>query len=97
MPFPEVSKRYFNRRHHIVSSEYIENTRKTGNNAIDMSQVFHDIARFEHFTDLNVFKYLFNVIQNWQTDAFQFYLMVLIFFLVVMVEGDESSRLRMSN
>ena len=28
--------------------------------------------------DLNLFKYVFNVIQNWETDALQFYLMVLI-------------------
>ena len=35
-----------------------------------MSQAFHDIARFERFIDLNVFKYYaFNVIQNWETDA----------------------------
>ena len=29
-----------------------------------MSQVFHDIAQFERFTDLKLFKYAFNVIQN---------------------------------
>ena len=52
-----------------------------------MSQTFQDI---ECFTDLNVFKYSFNVIQNWETDALQFYLIVLIF----IVEGDESSRLK---
>ena len=28
------------------------NTRSTGNNADDMSEVFHDIAQFERFTDL---------------------------------------------
>ena len=56
-----------------------QNTRNTGNNAIEMSQVFHDISRFERFTDLNLFKYVFNVIQNWNTDALQFYMMVLIF------------------
>ena len=39
----------------------------------------HDIAQFEHFTDLNLFKYAFNVIQIWEMDALQFYLMVLIF------------------
>ena len=64
MPFPGVSKRYFNRGHHTVSSEYIENTHKTGNNAIETSQAFHDIAPFEHFIDVNLFKYLFNVIEN---------------------------------
>ena len=43
-------------------------------------EAFHDIARFERFTDLKLFKYAFNVIQNWETDASQFYSMVLIFF-----------------
>ena len=37
-----------------------------------------DIAWFECFTDLNLFKYAFNVIQNWNTDALQFYSMALI-------------------
>ena len=39
-----------------------QNTRKAGNNAVEMSQAFHDIALFECFTDLNLFKYAFNVI-----------------------------------
>ena len=57
-----------------------QNTHNTWNNAIEMSQAFHDIARFERFTDLNLFKYAFNVIKkNWNTDALQFYSMVLIF------------------
>ena len=55
------------------------NTCKTGNNAIEMSLAFHDIAQFECFTDLNLFKCACNIIQNWETDALQFYLMVLIF------------------
>ena len=49
-----------------------QNTRNTRNNAIEMLPAFHDIARFKHFTDLNLFKYAFNVIQNWNTDALQF-------------------------
>ena len=52
---------------------------KTRNNDVKMSPAFHDIARFEHFTDLNLFKYAFNVIKNWETDALPFYWMVLIF------------------
>ena len=56
----------------------------------------HDIAQFEHFIDLNLFKYVVNVIRNWETDALQFYFMVL-FLLSVMVKGDESSGLRMAN
>ena len=58
---------------------FCQNTPRTGNNTIEMSQAFHNIARFERFIDLNLFKYAFNVIQNWEMDALQFYLMVLIF------------------
>ena len=50
---------------------FSQNTCKTAKNAVAMSQVFHNIARFECFTDLNLFKYAFNVIQNWETDALQ--------------------------
>ena len=52
-----------------------------------MSQAFRDIARFKHFTE-SLFKYLLNVIQNWETDVLQFYLMVPFFLLAVMVERD---------
>ena len=62
-----------------------------------MSQTFQDIARFERFTDLNLLEYAFNVIQNWETDALQFYSMVLIFLLAVMVEGDKGSWLKRAN
>ena len=44
-----------------------------------MSHVFHDIGEFENFSDLNLLKYAFSVIQNWEMDALQFYSMVLIF------------------
>ena len=54
------------------------NTHKTGNNAIEMSQAFQDIAWFECFRYLNLLEDAFNVIQNWETDATQFYSMVLI-------------------
>ena len=77
--------------------QFHQNTCKSEKNAIKMSQVSQDIARFECFTDLNLFKYAFNVIQNWETDVLQFYLMVLNFLLAVMIEGDESSWLRMAN
>ena len=64
-----------------------QNTRKTGNNAAEMSYAFHNTARFECLTE-NLFKYSLNVIQNWETDVLQFYSMVLIFLLAVMVEWD---------
>ena len=58
-----------------------------------MFQAFHDIAWFKRFTKLNLFKYAFNVIQNWETDALQILFDGAYFLLAVMVEGDESSRL----
>ena len=61
------------------STLFRQNTRKTGNNAVKISQAFQDIARFEHFTDLNLLKYAFDVIQNWEMDALQFYPMALSF------------------
>ena len=56
-----------------------QNTSGTGNNAVKMSQAFHDIAQFEGFGGLNLFKYVFNVIQNWEMHALQFYSRALIF------------------
>ena len=40
---------------------------------------FHNVAQFEHFTDLNLFKYAFNVIQIWEMDTLQFYSIAGIF------------------
>ena len=76
-----------------------QNTWETGNNAVDMSKAFQKIARFEHFTDLNLFKfkYSFNVIQNWETNALQILFDATYFLLAVVVEEDESSQLRMAN
>ena len=51
-----------------------------------MLQTLHYMAQFKRFTDLNLFKYVFNVIQNWNMDALQFYSMVLFFLLAVMGE-----------
>ena len=56
-----------------------QNTRNTGNNAVEMSHAIHNIARFKRSTYLNLFKYEVSVFQNWETDALQFYLMVFIF------------------
>ena len=55
-------------------------------------EAFHDVAWFEHFTDLNLFKYAFTVIQNWETDALQILFNGAYFLLAVMVQGDKSSR-----
>ena len=61
MAFPGVSRGIFHRGYHVVLSEYAQ---QTGNKVVQMSHAFHDIAWFERFTDLNLFKYAFNVIQN---------------------------------
>ena len=61
---------------------FCQNTLKTGNNAVEISQAFHDIARFERFIDLNLFKCAFNNAMSFKTrklDALQLYSMVLIF------------------
>ena len=50
-----------------------QHTRKAENNAIEISQVFHNITWFKHFTNLNLFKYAFNVIQDWEMDALFFF------------------------
>ena len=52
---------------------------------------FHDVGWFERFTDLNLFKYAFNVIQNWETDALQILFNGAYFLVAVMVQGDDSS------
>ena len=62
-----------------------------------MSQAFHNIAQFERFTDVNLFKYSFNVTQNWETNALQILFDAAHFLLAVMVEEDESSQLSMAN
>ena len=80
-----------------TAMQFHQNTCKSGNNAVKMCQVSQHIARFECFTDLNRIKYAFNVIQNWEKDVLQFYLMVLNFLLAVIIEGDKSSWLRMAN
>ena len=48
-------------------------------NTLETMPLIHNIAWFELFTNLSLFKYAFNVIQNWESDVLQFYSMVLIF------------------
>ena len=54
-------------------------------------EAFHGVGWFDRFTDLNLFKYAFNVIQNWETDALQMLFNGGYFLLAVMVQGDDSS------
>ena len=50
--FPGVFKRYFS----IADAMLLrQNTRKTGNDAVKVSQAFHNMAWFERFTDLDLF------------------------------------------
>ena len=70
------------------------NTRSTGNNADDMSEVFHDIAQFERFTDLINLRSM--SIKTGKRMLYNF-IRRCLFLLAVMVEGDESSRPRMAN
>ena len=45
MAYPGVSKRYFPPwTSHVL---FCQNTHKTGNNALEKSQAFHNITRFE--------------------------------------------------
>ena len=74
-----------------------QNTCNTGNNAVEMSQAFHSITQVKRFTGVNLFKYAFNDIQNWKTNALQILFDAAYFLLAVMIEGDESSWLRMAN
>ena len=43
---------------------FSQNICKTGKSAVKMYQAFQDMARFELFRDLNLFKYAFIFIQN---------------------------------
>ena len=49
------------------------------------------------FTILNLFKYAFNVIQNWEMNALPILFDGAYFLLAVMVEGYVSSQLRLVN
>ena len=53
MAFPGLLKRYFPPRMQCCFVS-LHTRCKTGNNAVEMSQAFHDIVRFERFIDLNL-------------------------------------------
>ena len=82
MVFSGFSRGIFHHGHHVNLSEY-------ASNAVKLSEAFRDITWFKYCTDVNLFKYELNVIQNWEVDGY--------FLLAVMVEGCESSQLRMAN
>ena len=59
--------------------------------------MFHDIARFERFTDLNLFKFAFSVNKNWEMEMRYNFIRWCCFLLAVVIEGDESSWPRIAN
>ena len=72
---------------------FCQNTSKTGNNAIKMSQVFHDIARRERFAHLNLFEICVQCHSKLGNGCFAILFKGAYFLSAVMVEGDESSQL----
>ena len=80
------------RSFHVLVTTH--NTRSTGNNADDMSEVFHDIAQFERFTDLINLRSM--SIKTGKRMLYNF-IPWRLFLLAVMVEGDESSQPRIAN
>ena len=93
LPFPGFLRGIL--RRHVVSSEYMQDWEQCHRHVPGVPKN----RTFEHFTDLNLFKfkYSFNVIQNWETNALQILFDAAHFLLAVMVEEDESSQLRMAN
>ena len=73
-----------------------ENTGKTGNNVLEMSQAFHKANRtvrtFHRSKPVKI-NYVFNVIQNWEMVALQYFTRWCLRFVSSMVERHESSRL----
>ena len=81
MAFLGVFKRYFPLQ---MPCCFVKTT-KTGNDAVDVSKTFHNIAWFERFTDLNLL--------NMRSVSFD----GASFLLAAMVRGDESSQLSKAN
>jgi len=56
-----------------------QNTRKTGNSAMEMSQAFQDIALVRiHRSKKRI---AFNAIQNWEMNALQYFIQWCLFFV----------------
>ena len=87
MPFPGVFKRYFPLQ---TPCCFIRKHARLGT-AIEMSQVFHDIALFERVTPC---LYMHSKLGS---GCFTILFHGAYFLLAVMVEGDKSSQLRVAN
>ena len=62
-----------------------------------MSRLLHDIVRLEHFTDLNLYKICVQSHSKLGNGCVTILFNGSYFLLAVMVEGDESGRLRIAN
>ena len=67
--FAGVLKSIFHCGHHVVLSEYTQDWKQCHRKL--MFQVLHDITEFKRFADLNLFKYAFHGIENWERGALQ--------------------------
>ena len=76
----------------MYATLFHQNTHKTENNAIKMSQAFHDITQFECSTDICI-----ECHSKQGNGCFTILFEGAYFLLAVMVEGCESSQLRMAN
>ena len=76
----------------MYATLFHQNTHKTENNAIKTSQAFHDITRFECFTDICT-----ECHSKLGNGCFTILFKGAYFLVAVMVEGYESSWLRMAN
>ena len=74
-----------------------QNTRNTGNNAIKMSQAFHNITRCKLFTDLNQFNMHSMSFKTGTRMLYNILFVGAYFSIAVIVDGDESSWQRLSS
>ena len=76
----------------MYATLFHQNTHKAESNAVKMSQAFHDITQFERFTDICLEGH-----SKLGNGCFTILFEGAYFLLAVMVEGYESSQLRMAN
>ena len=75
-----------------------QTTRKTGNNALEMSQAFQEMTRFKCLRELHLLEYAFTECHSkLGNECFTLVFDGAYFLLTVMVEGDESSQLKRAN
>ena len=94
MASPGVLRGVSHCRRHVVVSEYTQDWEQCSQNVPGIPR-YHTVRKFHTSKPVRI---CIQCHYSWETDALQFYSMVLNYFLlVIMVEEDESSRLRMAN